>query len=178
MLHPRTFLAAVDAQYAEDTAAVACVTFDDWPDPFARAEYTTLLPAAEAYTPGEFWRRELPCILSVLRLLPEPPAVVLVDGYVFLDDTGRKGLGAHLFDALGGTTAVVGVAKHSFFGAVNAASVRRGQSERPLHVTAAGLALEVAEAGLRSMHGEYRIPTLLKRVDLLCREALERRPRG
>lgn len=103
---------------------------------------------------------------------------MLVDGDVWLDDQGRKGLGAHLFDALGGTTAVVGVAKHSFFAAVNAASVRRGQSERPLHVTAAGLSIEAAEAGVRSMHGEYRIPTLLKRADLLCREALERRPRG
>lgn len=175
---PRTLLAAVDAQYAADTAAVACVTFRDWPDAVAAGEYSTLLPAADAYTPGEFWRRELPCILSVLRLLPEPPTVVLVDGYVWLDDKGRKGLGAHLFDALGKTTAVVGVAKHSFFGASNAASVRRGQSARPLHVSAAGLSLEAAESGVRSMHGEYRIPTLLKRVDWLCREALERRPRG
>lgn len=66
-------LAAVDAQYADDTAAVACVTFRDWPNSVPEAEYTTLLPAAEGYTSGEFWRRELPCILSVLRLLPEPP---------------------------------------------------------------------------------------------------------
>jgi deoxyribonuclease V len=168
----RPWLAAVDAQYSDDVAAVACVTFRDWADSVPVAEYTTLLPAAEDYTPGEFWRRELPCLLSVLRLIPEPPKIVIVDGYVWLDDKGRRGLGAHLFEALGGAIAVVGVAKHSFFGAVNAAPVRRGESERPLHVTAEGLSLEAAELGVRSMHGEYRIPTLLKRVDQLCRAAL------
>ena len=162
-------LAAVDAQYEGETAAVACVTFLDWTDPAPESEHSTLVDSVEAYIPGEFWRRELPCILAVLRLLPQPPETILIDGYVWLDGNGRKGLGAHLFDALGGSTAVVGVAKHSFHGAVNAALVHRGQSERPLHVTAQGMPLQAAEAAVRSMHGEHRIPTLLKRVDQLCR---------
>jgi deoxyribonuclease V len=167
-------LAAVDAIYTDDRAAVACVSFGDWPAAAAISEHTTVLSAPESYTPGEFYRRELPCILSVLRLLPDPPEVVLVDAYVWLDGAGRKGLGAHLFDALGGRIAVVGVAKRSFFGATSAREVRRGQSERPLYVTAAGISLEVAEAGVRAMHGPFRVPTLLKRVDRLCREALPR----
>lgn len=170
-------LAAVDAQYTDDRAAVACISFNDWPDAAATTEHTTVLPAPESYTPGEFFRRELPCILSVLRLLPEPPEIVLIDGYVWLDDAGRKGLGAHLFDALGGSVAVVGVAKRSFFGATNAREVRRGESARPLYVTAAGISLDVAEAGVRAMHGPFRVPTLLKRVDRRCREALEALPR-
>ncbi len=171
----RTLLAAVDAQYSNDRTAVACVTFHDWADPIAAAEYFSALPAAEAYAPGEFFRRELPCILSALRLLPELPALVLIDGYVWLDGEGRRGLGAHLFDALGGKVAVVGVAKRSFHGAKHAAPVLRGESERPLLVTAEGIPLAAAVAGVQSMHGPFRIPTLLKRVDRLCREALEGR---
>lgn len=167
-------LAAIDAQYAEETAAVACVTFLEWGDSGAKSEHSTLVHDVEAYTPGEFWRRELPCILAVLGLLPASPATILIDGYVWLGD-GRKGLGAHLFDALGGSTAVIGVAKNPFSGAMNAALVHRGLSERPLHVTAQGMPLQAAEAAVRSMHGEHRIPTLLKRVDQVCRQVLAAR---
>ncbi len=47
-----------------------------------------------------------------------------------------------------GAIAVVGVAKHSFFGAVNAAPVRRGESvSARSSVTAEGLSLEAAELG-------------------------------
>jgi len=168
-------LAAVDAHYEGETAAVACVTFLEWRDPAPASEHSTLVHSVEDYVPGAFWRRELPCILAVLRLLPSPPEVVLVDGYVWLDGNGRRGLGAHLFDALGGSTAVVGVAKHAFRGAVDAALVHRGRSERPLYVTAEGMPLQAAEAAVRAMHGTHRIPTLLKRVDWLCRQALRDR---
>lgn len=165
-------LAAIDAQYADDLAAVACITFSAWTDATAQLEKTTLVHGIEPYTPGEFWRRELPCILAALRLLPEAPSVVVIDGYVWLDGDGRKGLGARLFDALGGHVAVVGVAKHPFHGASNAAEVRRGKSDRPLLVTAEGISLKQAEAAVLSMHGGFRVPTLLKRVDQLCRQAL------
>ncbi len=104
---------------------------------------------------------------------------MLVDGYVFLDDTGERGSALTCSTRSAERSAVVGAAKHSFFGAVNAASVRRGQSERPLHVTAERAALEVAEAGLRSMHGEYADPDLAEaRRSAVSRGALERRPRG
>lgn len=168
-------LAAIDAHYEGETAAVACVTFQGWADPIPQSEHSLLVHCVEAYIPGEFWRRELPCILAVLRLLPSPPETVVIDGYVWLDGNGRKGLGAHLFEALGGSTAVVGVAKHSFQGADNAALVHRGGSERPLYVTAEGMPGQSAAAAVRSMHGAHRVPTLLKRVDRLCRQALQDR---
>jgi deoxyribonuclease V len=90
-------LAAVDAQYEAETAAVACVTFLDWSDPAPASEHSTLVHPVEEYIPGELWRRELPCIMAVLRLLSNLPETVLIDGYVWLDGSGRKGLGAHLF---------------------------------------------------------------------------------
>jgi len=166
-------LAAVDTHYTDEVATVACVVFGQWTDEAPSAEYVTVVQGVQPYTPGEFWRRELPSVVAVLGLLPQAPEVVVIDGYVWLDDKGRKGLGAHLFEKLGGAVAVVGVAKHSFAGAVSAAPVRRGESERPLHVTACGMPLEEAEAAVRSMHGGYRIPTLLKRVDQLCRGLVE-----
>ena len=50
-----------------------------------------------------------------------------------------------------------------------AEAVLRGGSERPLWVTAAGMDPREACARVREMHGAHRIPTLLKRVDALCR---------
>jgi deoxyribonuclease V len=164
-------LAAVDAQYSDEVAAASCVTFATWTDPTPASEHSTLVHGVEPYEPGEFWRRELPCIIAVLGQLQKPPEVVVIDGYVWLDDKGRKGLGAHLAEALAGP-AVIGIAKHPFAGASNATLVQRGKSLRPLHVTAQGISLDDAAAAVRSMHGAHRIPTLIRRVDELCRQAL------
>lgn len=50
-------------------------------------------------------------------------------------------------------------------------AVVRGASTNPLHVTAADLDPAAAAAHILSMHGPHRLPTLLTRVDRLCREA-------
>ncbi len=97
--------------------------------------------------------------------------VVVVDGYVWLDGVSVAGLGAHLYQALAGKVAVIGVAKRRFAGAGAAVEVVRGRSIRPLFITAAGMSAQTAAEHVRSMHGPNRIPTLLKRVDSLCRRA-------
>jgi deoxyribonuclease V len=66
-----------------------------------------------------------------------------------------------------GKIPVVGVAKTKFHGAVPV-EVLRG-SGSPLFVTAVGLTLPEAANCIRDMHGPYRIPTLLRRVDQLAR---------
>lgn len=162
-------IAAIDVQYWEPDASVGCVVFQDWQDPSPGHEYCLRVPEIEPYTPGQFYKRELPCIQAALRTLSELPGVIIVDGYVWLDDAGRKGLGAHLYDALDGQAAVVGVAKTPFLGSAHAAPVYRGNSRQPLYVTAEGIAQQEAADAVASMHGAYRIPTLLKRVDMLCR---------
>ena len=121
------------------------------------------------YAPGAFYERELPCLLAVLGKVGGSLDVVVIDGYVWLSGDGRPGLGAHLHKELGGETAVVGVAKSSFDGAAFAEAVLRGKSARPLFVTAAGIPAPTAADWIRAMHGPHRIPTLLKRVDRLCR---------
>lgn len=95
--------------------------------------------------------------------------VVVVDGYVWLDGVSVAGLGAHLYQALAHKVVVIGVAKTRFAGAGAAVEVFRGRSTRSLFVTAAGMSAQRAAEHVRSMHGPDRIPTLLKRVDRLCR---------
>ena len=163
-------IAALDVQYASDRAFVACITFEHWTDADPNSEHTTAVHGIGDYQPGEFYRRELPPLLAGLELLPALPNVVVIDAYVWLDENGRKGLGAHLHEALEGKAAVVGVAKNFFQGATGAARVLRADSKRPLFVTAEGMPLAEASAAVRSMHGEFRVPTLLRRVDQLCRQ--------
>lgn len=137
-------------------------------------EFSHRAGQAAEYQPGEFYKRELPLLLSVLAMLPRKPPFIVIDGYVWLGVEDRKGLGAHLFDALGGTSAVVGIAKTQFHGASYwAAEVRRGGSDSPLYVTAAGMELDVAVAAVKLMHGAHRIPELAARADRLARSALK-----
>lgn len=162
-------IAAVDAHYRRDSACAACVTFEAWTDATPARELATLVHGVGAYVSGQLWRRELPCLLAVLSLLETAPTTVVIDGYVWLDDSGRKGLGAHLHDALEQRVAVVGVAKRAFRGSAHAVAVRRGDSRRPLYVTSQGMPLAEAAFAIASMHGEHRTPALLRRVDRLAR---------
>ena len=163
-------IACVDVAYTDTTAYAAGITFRDWTDANALKEQLVQLSDVQEYEPGQFFRRELPCLLAVLRALP-PVDVIVIDGYVWMGDGNKPGLGAHLYQALGERTPVVGVAKTKFRGAHCASEVIRGKSTRPLFVMAAGISPECAAGHVRAMHGHYRIPTLLKRVDRLCRNA-------
>jgi deoxyribonuclease V len=161
-------IVCVDVDYREREVVAAAVGFASWTADEAVAEVVVTSDAPPAaYEPGRFFRRELPHLLGVLALLVPPFEAIVIDGYVWLD-VGNKGLGAHLYTALGETAPVIGVAKTSYAGA-SAIEVVRGGSARPLYVTAAGIDAALAADHVRAMHGEHRIPTLLKRVDQLCR---------
>jgi deoxyribonuclease V len=77
-------------------------------------------------------------------------------------------LGGHLFNALGGKTVVIGVAKRPYEGAI-ALPVLRGASRAPLLVSAVGIDAIVAAEHVRHMHGNHRMPTMIKRADTLSR---------
>lgn len=164
-------LYALDVDYRGDgSARAALVAFARWGDPDPARALVVSVARVEAYEPGAFYKRELPCLLAALREAVEPASCVVVDGHVWLRRDDDPGLGAHLWSALDRATPVVGVAKQRFDGGI-AAPVLRGASERPLWVTAAGVETAWACARLGEMHGDHRIPTLLKRVDALCRGA-------
>jgi len=64
---------------------------------------------------------------------------------------------------------VIGVAKTAFRTATHAAQVRRGQSARPLFVTAAGMTTARAASLVADMAGPFRIPDALRVADRLAR---------
>ncbi len=163
-------IACLDVAYGDVGASAGGLTARDWADANALEERVVQVSRVQAYEPGAFFRRELPCLMAVLKSLA-PVDTVVVDGYVWLGNDNKPGLGAHLYKALRERTPVVGVAKTKFKSADSAVEVFRGRSTRPLFVTAAGMSPECAAEHIRSMHGLYRIPTLLKRVDHLCRHA-------
>ena len=160
---------AVDIGYREDVALSAGLVFADWASDAPAQQIVYQMQVASDYIPGEFYRRELPCILALLGHLAEKPDTIVIDGYVSLGDDQRPGLGMKLWDALGGTTPVIGVAKTSFAETPPETQVFRGGSKMSLFVTAVGLPLEAAKANILAMAGPFRIPTLLKRVDQLSR---------
>jgi len=162
-------IAALDVDYRPDAAVAACVLFETWSDAQAVEAFTVTTPAAADYRPGAFFARELPCLLAALARCARPPTVIVVDGHVWLGPD-RPGLGAHLHQALGGQVPVVGVAKNFFTGSP-ARPLLRGGSARPLWVTAVDMPDDAAAAAVAAMHGPHRMPTLLRQVDQLCRQA-------
>jgi deoxyribonuclease V len=164
-------IASIDVDYRGDRALAACLLFRGWTDAVSQAQLTETIAHVEPYHPGQFYRRELPCLLQVLGKVADPPNVVVIDGYVWLADESRPGLGGHLYEALGRKVAVVGVAKTHFRSAHASRALLRGGSSRPLYVTAAGMEVDAACRHVQAMHGAFRIPTLLQQVDQLSRTA-------
>lgn len=158
---------AVDVHYLDDSVARAAVVGAD-EERFSqvRRADTALVPVTAAYRPGDFYLRELPILRSVIPSASEL-ALIVVDGYVDLDPAGRPGLGAHVHAEY--DVPVIGVAKTAFKTATHAARVIRGQSSRPLFVTAAGMSVADAARVVAGMAGRFRLPDALKLADRLAR---------
>jgi deoxyribonuclease V len=171
----KMLIGVVDVHYAGDGATAACVMLEAWDAETAVLESTADIERVLPYESGNFYRRELPCITTVLGRLARVPDIVVIDGYVWLGEESRPGLGAHLHEALGGEVAIVGVAKSFYPFGEKVTEVRRGQSQRPLYVSAVGVDLSAAGDWVRTMHGENRIPTALHRADRLCRQGADGR---
>jgi deoxyribonuclease V len=164
-------IAAVDVHYFGTDATAGGVLFNYWTSQRPELELREFIERIEPYEPGSFYKRELPCLLELLEPVKDRIETIIVDGYVWLGPENRPGLGAHLYASLGKQVSVIGVAKSMFRSAIIAEVVLRGRSRRPLHVTAAGMDPVIAAKNIRGMHGPHRIPTLLKRVDQLCRSS-------
>jgi deoxyribonuclease V len=158
-------LVCVDVDYRETGAVAAALWFDAWDAESERARATAIFREIAEYEPGAFYKRELPCLLGVLAL-GDKADIAIVDGYVQLG-AGKPGLGAHLHAAIGGI--VIGVAKTRFASATDAVPLVRHGSTSPLFISSIGMPVQEAADLVRSMHGPYRIPTLLKAVDSLAR---------
>lgn len=165
---------AVDVHYfEEEKGTVAGVTFADWSSCEAEQEIKIQVSEVAKYEPGKFYKRELPGILKLLKQISPLPSHIVIDGYVYLGPDERPGLGKHLYDALAGKVAIIGVAKSRYEGTSAEAEVLRGNSQRPLYVTSVGVSQAEAKEHIKEMCGGSRLPILLKRVDQLCRKEVE-----
>lgn len=162
---------AVDVDYREDEAIIAGVCFENWKDENPISIIRSKVANIEDYEPGQFYKRELPCILKLIKKYDLKPDVIVVDGFVTLGKESKPGLGMHLYNSLECTIPVIGVAKRHFKDTASTAELLRGESKKPLYVTAVGVNEQDAKGYIHTMHGKYRIPTLLKLVDSECRKS-------
>ena len=167
----RPLWAALDVQYVDPRGYTGCVVASDWGADTADEERVYVHEPVAPYRSGFFYERELPCLLGALAAGTALPQHIVVDGYVQLPK-GRKGLGQHLHEALDGKAAVIGVSKTLFRNDTASIPVLRGESRQPLYVTALGIDVKAAATIIEQLHGRFRIPTLLKRVDRLARDAV------
>ncbi|MEN2399011.1 endonuclease V [Flavobacterium sp. MC2016-06] len=163
---------AFDTYYFEDKAKTVCLEFKEWNEDKDFKIHSEIIENVEEYIPGEFYRRELPCILSLLdKIELANVEAIVVDGFVYLDDEKKFGLGAHLYEKLNKEIPVIGVAKTNFASIEkDKKSLIRGESQKPLYITAIGIEADEAFKKIERMHGEFRFPTLLKELDRLTKE--------
>lgn len=163
---------AFDTYYFDDKAKTVAVAFENWTATEPTAIYTEILEGVEAYVPGSFYKRELPCIASLFKQISlDHVEAVIIDGFVFLDDEQTPGLGGYVYEHLNKSIPVIGVAKTNFATIHRLKrEVLRGDSRKPLYVTAQGLDIDVAAQYIQQMSGPYRLPALLKKLDALTKE--------
>lgn len=159
--------AIFDVDYREPAGLTACVVFDGWKDAAPHTVVVEKIDQIQPYEPGAFYKREMPCILQTLAKIKETIDLIIIDGFVWLG-ADHPGLGAKLYEALDRKIPIIGVAKTAYHSATPV-EILRGVSKTPLLVTSIGVDAQEAALHIKEMHGEYRIPTLLKLVDSTCR---------
>lgn len=158
---------AVDAYYAGSKAKVVGVLFENFGDEKPIKTISKVVGDVAPYESGSFYKRELPCIVSLLQDLDvRDISLIVIDGFVYLDDEGGYGLGGHLYEHLERRVQIVGVAKSPFKGSYKLVrEICRGGSKRPLFVSAIGMDIDEAARLVKGMSGEFRMPGLLKILD-------------
>lgn len=162
---------AFDTYYYEDYANTICIAFQDWNSEQESQIYREKTKITSEYESGAFYKRELPCILSLLKKIDlREDDLIIVDGYVTLDDNEKIGLGGYLYEALEQKIPVVGIAKNEFNTPDSQRrSICRGESKTPIFLTAKGIDVDIIQSEVANMHGNFRIPALLKKLDQLTR---------
>lgn len=165
---------AFDTYYFENKARTIALEFKHWDDETPVRIHKHEKSDVKEYESGYFYKRELPCILDLLKTVDiNSIDYIVIDGFVYLDDDKKMGLGGYLFNSLNGKIPIIGVAKNSF-ATINLmnSTLFRGESKKPLFITSIGIELELATEFIKQMHGEFRFPTLLKLVDGFSRNNL------
>ncbi len=156
--------ACFDVYYHGNSAKASCIVFQTGDEEKIISRYDEIIGHTNEYISGEFYKRELPCILKVYKKIREKIGLIMVDSFVMLEN-GKKGLGGYLYYSLDEKIPVIGVAKTFYKGSENYIEVYRGKSKRPLFVSSIGIGQDYAGDLVKSLKGENRIPDVLKAVD-------------
>jgi len=162
---------AIDVYYLEHGAKAVGLLFE-WEDTTPRQTIIEFVADVAEYVPGEFSKRELPCIDALLHKIGvDFLDIIIVDGHIYVDNNGTYGLGGKTFELLGGRLPVIGVAKTGFHtNKETVIEVFRGESKNPLYVSAIGMDNALAAAKIQAMRGSYRIPDILKKLDMVTKK--------
>lgn len=161
-------VACVDVYYYKDYARACCIVFTLNEEKII-SKYVELVKGIEDYVSGQFYKRELPCILKVLEKVKENIDMIITDSFVAVDEH-TNGLGAYLYESLNYEIPVIGVAKSFLKGNGDYIEVHRGKSINPLYVSSIGIDLDYAGGIILNLKGDYRIPDILKQVDKMSRD--------
>lgn len=161
-----------DTFYRNDnTAKTVCIKFNSFDSDVIENTYFSIKEDVEPYVSGEFYKRELPCVMELIEQIDlKDVGCIVVDGYV--NHNEKEVLGAKLYHALDDEIPIIGVAKNKFIGENQSIEVYRGESKKPLYVTSIGISNIDAASQIKNMYGEYRLPYMIKKVDSFSREEL------
>lgn len=162
---------AIDVHYRIEEAKAVGILFN-WDSIFPIKVVNLTVKDIKAYVPGEFYRRELPCLIEIINNIDTNNIeAIIVDGHIFIDNELNFGLGGKLWQALNEKIPVIGVAKTSFFqNKETVVEIYRGKSDKPLYVSSIGIDVNFAASKVKGMAGEFRIPSLLKELDVLTKK--------
>lgn len=162
----------IDVSYQDNIAKVVGGFFENWHDEKLLKISEKRVNNVREYISGEFYKRELPCILDFLNDFNlKEIELIIIDGFVFLNDIDKKGLGAYLFESLDKSIPIIGVAKSSFHNNnKNVINILRANSKKPLYISSIGIELLKASDLIKNMFGNYRMPNIIKQIDTQTRE--------
>jgi len=162
---------AIDTYYTEENAYTVGVFFSQWDDtePLKITKRTT--KPEFPYIPGEFYKRELPCIMDLLGGVDfDSLSTIIVDGFIRIEKDGIlvPGLGEHLYDEVKDwNISIIGVAKSKFDGCERwSVPIIRKAGSKPIYVQGIGRYTDDMAASLiKGMAGSNKLPTLLRLLD-------------
>ena len=166
-------IAAADVHYREDKAVGVIVLFSEWEsDHIHSYEKIEFTGKYSEYIPGEFYKRELPILMSLYEKIKNTELeAFIVDGYVFLGKEENPGLGYYVYQKLGNSIPVIGAAKSRFKeNSENCRELLRGTGTKPLYITSIGISPDDALENIRKMKGSFRIPDILSKLDRMTKE--------
>ena len=162
---------AIDTYYTEENAYTVGVFFSRWDDTEPLNIIKRITKPEYPYVPGEFYKRELPCIMDLLGGVSfDTLSTIIVDGFVRIEKDGEmvSGLGERLYDEVKDWgISVIGVAKSKFNGCENwSIPIIRKAGSKPLYVQGIGRYTdEMAASLIKGMAGPNKLPILLQLLD-------------